>query len=181
MASRSGAVDADQDALFRALMTTHGNAVLMHAQGWTHDRGLAEDILQEAFLKVWTHPEVLVNGKGSVRSWLLTVVDNIAKDRHRARDARPKEVPEDPDRPWVQEDPAEAVVESVTLQDALDRLTPQHREVLQHVYIWDRGVPEAARALKQPQRTVRERMARALSALHQVMRSLEGGSREASA
>ena len=56
----------------------------------------AEDIVQEALVRLWRNPQVLHNGKGSVRGWLLTVVRNLVTDRIRARAARPPRSPRPP-------------------------------------------------------------------------------------
>ena len=47
-------------------------------------------------LRAWKHSDAMVNQKGSVRGWLLTVARNIVTDRVRAKAARPTEVAETP-------------------------------------------------------------------------------------
>lgn len=82
------------EALVRALYEEHGRALLAYATRLTGDRAAAEDVVQETLIRAWRHPDALLNGKGSVRGWLLTVARNIITDRHRARAARPTEVAE---------------------------------------------------------------------------------------
>jgi RNA polymerase sigma-70 factor (ECF subfamily) len=82
------------DALIRAVYQQHGQAVLAYATKLTGDRAAAEDVLQETLVRAWRHSEVLVNGKGSVRAWLLTVAGRIAVDRAWVAAARPKEIAE---------------------------------------------------------------------------------------
>lgn len=65
--------------------------MLAYALKRTGDRA-AEDVLQETMVRTWRHSEVLVNGTGSVRAWLLTLADHIIVDQARARAARPREV-----------------------------------------------------------------------------------------
>jgi RNA polymerase sigma factor (sigma-70 family) len=77
--------------------TKHGAAVLAYAERLTRDRGAAEDVLQETMLRAWRHPGVLVNGKDSVREWLMTVAQRIVIDRARAMSARPAELGMDHD------------------------------------------------------------------------------------
>jgi RNA polymerase sigma-70 factor, ECF subfamily len=38
----------------------------------------AGDLVQEALVRIWRHPEVLSNGEGSVRGWLFKTMRNIA-------------------------------------------------------------------------------------------------------
>ena len=71
--------------------------MLAYATRLLGDRASAEDVVQEALIRAWRNPDVLTNGKGSTRGWLLTVVRNLVIDRARARAARPAEVADDPD------------------------------------------------------------------------------------
>src|SRR5437588_11366575 len=104
--ARSGGSD---DALIRAVYEQHGQAVLVYATKLTGDRVAAEDVLQETLVRAWRHSEVLVNGQGSVRAWLLTVARRIVVDRARARAARPREVTESPAQPPLERDHADHV------------------------------------------------------------------------
>ncbi|WP_369036667.1 sigma-70 family RNA polymerase sigma factor [Streptomyces adonidis] len=156
------------EALIRALYEEHGRALLAYAQRLTGDRGAAEDVVQETLVRAWKNPDSLVNGKGSVRGWLLTVARNIITDRHRAKAARPTEVAESPGRPPVEKDHADAVVDSMLVMEALDRLSPDHRDVLREIYFQGRSVAEAAKALGIPPGTVKSRSHYALKALREM-------------
>jgi RNA polymerase sigma-70 factor (ECF subfamily) len=85
---RSTAVPGDEEFVTR-LVQEHGAALIGYATRLTGDRFAAEDVVQEALTRAWQRPEILENGKGSVRGWLLTVVRNIVIDQARARSARP--------------------------------------------------------------------------------------------
>jgi RNA polymerase sigma-70 factor (ECF subfamily) len=50
-----------------------------------HDRGRAEDVVQDAFLSVWRRAGSFVEGRGSARTWLTSIVRNRAIDVVRAR------------------------------------------------------------------------------------------------
>jgi RNA polymerase sigma-70 factor, ECF subfamily len=153
------------EALVRSLFEEHGRAMLGYATQLTRDRSAAEDVVQEALVRAWRHPDSLVNGKGSVRGWLLTVVRNIVTDQVRARAARPPEVRESPEDAAVEEDHADRVVTSMIVVDALSRLSPEHRDVLEQVYLRGCTVAEAAAALGIPPGTVKSRSYYALRAL----------------
>lgn len=63
------------------------------ALGLTGDVPLAEDVAQEALLRVWRHAPVFDARRGSVTSWVLTIARNLAVDQLRMR----RSVPADPD------------------------------------------------------------------------------------
>lgn len=169
------------EALVRSLFQEHGRAMLAYATQLTRDRAAAEDVVQEALVRAWRHPESLVNGKGSVRGWLLTVVRNIVVDQVRARNARaPESREEAPDLP-ADDDHAERVVNSMVVVDALNQLSPEHREVLEQVYMRGNTVQEAAKELGIPPGTVKSRSFYALRALREIHgRGLAGSERSAS-
>jgi RNA polymerase sigma-70 factor (ECF subfamily) len=159
---------ASDEALIRSLYEEHGGALLAYATRLTGDRGAAEDVVQETLIRAWKHPEALVNGKGSVRGWLLTVARNIVTDRYRAKAARPTEVAEVPERPPVQQDHAQQVVDSMVVMEALDQLSPDHRDVLLEIYFRGQSVAEAAEKLGIPPGTVKSGSHYALKTLREL-------------
>ena len=166
---------AGDDALVRSLFEEHGKALLTYATRLTGDRAAAEDVVQETLVRAWRNPDVLLNGKGSVRGWLLTVARNIVIDRSRARSARPAEVAEAPEAGPSVGDHAEAVVDSMAVADALGALSEEHREVLVRIYFRGLSVAEAAAELSISPGTVKSRSYYALRAL----RGAFGGNRVA--
>jgi RNA polymerase sigma-70 factor, ECF subfamily len=165
-APRAG--DSDE-ALVHAVYQEHGRALLAYATRLLGDRAAAEDVVQETLIRAWRHPDALTNGKGSTRGWLLTVTRNLVTDRARARAARPVEVAESPATPPVERDHADAVVASVTVQEALGTLSADHRGVLDQIYFQGRSLGEAATALGIPAGTVKSRSYYALRALRESL------------
>ena len=160
--------DADE-ALVHGVYREHGRAMLAYATRLLGDRAAAEDVVQEALIRAWRHPEALTNGKGSVRGWLLTVVRNLVTDRQRARAARPTEVAETAGSPAVERDHADRVVASVTVLEALEELSADHRGVLDHLYFQGRSLGETAQVLGIPTGTVKSRTHYALLALRRSL------------
>jgi RNA polymerase sigma-70 factor (ECF subfamily) len=162
---RRPAPQTNDEAIVRSLYEQHGRALLAYATRLTGDRAAAEDVVQETLVRAWKHSATLTEERGSVRGWLLTVARNIVTDRARARAARPQEVAESPATPPVERDHSQHVVDSVVVLDALDRVSPEHRDVLVELYYRGRSVNEAASALGIPPGTVKSRSYYALRAL----------------
>jgi RNA polymerase sigma-70 factor, ECF subfamily len=164
--------DEALEALIAAVYREHGRAMLAYATRLLGDRAAAEDVVQEALIRAWRHPEVLTNGKGSIRGWLLTVIRNLVTDRQRARAARPAEVAETAGtgaEAAVERDHADQVVASVTVLEALEGLSDDHRGVLDQLYFQGRSLGETASVLGIPAGTVKSRTYYALRALRRSM------------
>jgi RNA polymerase sigma-70 factor (ECF subfamily) len=73
------------------------------------------------------------------------------------------------DHPPVERDHSDSVVNSMVVLDALDQVTPEHREVLVELYYRGRTVTEAAQELGLPPGTVKSRSYYALRALRSVL------------
>ncbi len=71
--------DGDQTA-FAALMQRHLSAVLATARRIVRDESEAEDIAQEAFLRLWNSAQTLEAGRFGMRPWLRRVASNLAID-----------------------------------------------------------------------------------------------------
>jgi RNA polymerase sigma-70 factor (ECF subfamily) len=157
------------EALIRSLYAEHGRSLLAYATRLTGDRAAAEDVVQETLVRAWKNADKLLEGSGSVRGWLLTVARNIVTDWARARAVRPAEVAEVADRPPVEGDHSESVVNTMVVMEALERVSPEHRDVLVELYYRGRSVTEVAKELAVPPGTVKSRSYYALRALRAVM------------
>jgi RNA polymerase sigma-70 factor (ECF subfamily) len=82
------AIQARDDAALGELYDRYGRLALGVAYRILGERGVAEDVVQEAFLNVWRKASGYQPGRGSVRTWLLTIVHNLAIDRRRGRHRR---------------------------------------------------------------------------------------------
>jgi RNA polymerase sigma-70 factor (ECF subfamily) len=157
-------VAAREDGLIRALYREYGDPLLLYACRLTNgDLASAEDIVQETLLRAWRHAgEITVE---TARPWLFRVAHNVAIDRHRATLRRPnEELAEAIDETPAPDDVEQALV-AWQVADALQALTPAHRDVLVELYFRDRSVADTAHTLHVPEGTVRSRTYYALRAL----------------
>jgi RNA polymerase sigma-70 factor, ECF subfamily len=80
-------VDGDARA-FALLYDRHSRAAYSLAYRLTNGRQAAEDLLQEAFIKVWRSAGSYRAGRGGVRTWILSIIRNGAIDHFRAQASR---------------------------------------------------------------------------------------------
>jgi RNA polymerase sigma-70 factor (ECF subfamily) len=161
---RSDSSTGRGEELLASVYAEHAGPLLRYVLRLVDDRGLAEDIVQESMLRAWRHADRLEVER--LGPWLRTVARNLVVDTVRARRARPPETGDEglalvPDA-GVDFDRA---LETWQLGEALQGLTPAHREVLVEVFYRGRSVAEAARALGVPPGTVKSRTYYALRSL----------------
>lgn len=135
------------------------------------DRGLAEDCVQETFVRVWRSRDSYRPGMASERTWLFAIARNAVIDALRARARRPQVVASDglPERP----DPSPGSVQvedRLTLLSALARLGPEHRQVVAAVHLDGVTYQELSALTGVPVPTLRTRMFDGLKALRQIIR-----------
>jgi RNA polymerase sigma-70 factor, ECF subfamily len=164
------AADPDgTDAAVRRLYRENAPFVLAYVTALLGDRHLAEDVVQETMLRAWRHCGRLSTEKGSVRGWLVRVAHNIAMDKVRMHRSRPVEVAEtSAPQPQVG-DHADAVITALDVRQALARLSPGHRDVLEHLYLNGLTAGETAAVLGIPEGTV---FSRAYYGLRRLRREL---------
>lgn len=144
----------------------------------TNDTTLAEDVVQEAFLGAWRNAARYVEGRGSVKTWLLAIVHHRAIDAVRRR--RPTiELPdlELPPPPSMTEPDVWAEVaaglDAEIVQSALKELSDVQREAIELAYFGGLTQQEIAERTQTPLGTVKSRMRLGLLAMR---RTLEAGS-----
>jgi RNA polymerase sigma-70 factor (ECF subfamily) len=144
----------------------------------TNDTTLAEDVVQDAFLGAWRNAARYVEGRGSVKTWLLSIVHHRAIDATRRR--RPTTELPDPETsvpaaltlPDVWGEVA-AGLDAAMVRSALDALSDVQREALELAYFGGLTQGEIAERTGTPLGTVKSRMRLGLLAMR---RSLEVGS-----
>jgi RNA polymerase sigma factor (sigma-70 family) len=93
-AALMSALAVDDEAAAVAFVRRFQGPVFGLAVSITHDRALAEDVAQEAFLRAWRAAGNYDARRGSVLTWLLTITRNLAIDAIRARRSFPLEAGE---------------------------------------------------------------------------------------
>lgn len=132
-----------------------------------HSRELAEDVIQEAFVKAWKHGAGYDVSKGTLFTWLLNIARNTAIDKTRSADFRhngkiqpldstvynAKALSEEPD------------IEHIGLKKMVDGLEEKHRVIIDLVYFKGYTHAEVTDSLQIPLGTVKTRLRIALREL----------------
>jgi RNA polymerase sigma-70 factor (ECF subfamily) len=158
----------DTDAALQTLYRDHRAALLAYAERFTADRGRAEDIVQETFVRAWRHLPRLLADDRPLRPWLYQVTRRLSIDAARADDARPVLVLDDGSMP----EPAVAaevdrLLDRTVLADAVRSLSPHHRTLVIETYLRDMPTTVTAARLGVPAGTARSRLHYALTRLRQ--------------
>lgn len=157
-------MSSKQDELLQALHDVHGPALTRFVAHMTHDASFAQDVVQEALLRAWKHPEILAQSDDAARAWLFTVARNLVIDDRRSARHR-REVSTDVLPESVGPDETDSALDAWILSDALSSLSVQHRNAIVAAYYLGHSIAEIARQEGVPEGTIKSRLHYALRAL----------------
>jgi RNA polymerase sigma-70 factor (ECF subfamily) len=140
----------------------------------TADAALAEDVVQDAFLGAWRNAARYVEGKGSVKTWLLSIVHHRAVDAVRRRrpttDLPDAEMPLPPTLTLPDIWPEVAGnLDREEIAAALSRLSDVQREAIELAYFGGLTQVEIAERTGAPLGTVKSRIRLGLLAMREAL------------
>jgi RNA polymerase sigma-70 factor (ECF subfamily) len=153
----------------RAAYAAHGGELYGFALRSLGDPGLAEEAVQETFLRAWRAGDRFDPELGSLRTWLFAIVRNVVIDLGRARAARPRPGYRDVE---PAHDPLEEALLAWQVEEALRRIGEDHRRVLIETYFRGRPYAEVAVELGVPEGTVKSRVYYGLRALRNALEEI---------
>ena len=133
------------------------------------DSGLAEEAVQETFLRAWRAGDRFDPQIGSLRTWLFAIVRNVVIDLSRARAARPPVAAEGQE---PGHEPLEEILLAWQVEEAMRRIGAQHRQVILETYFRGRPYAELAAELGVPEGTIKSRVYYGLRALRNVLEEM---------
>lgn len=155
---------ATDDGL-RASYRAHAGELYRFALRSLGDRGMAEEAVQETFLRAWRAADRYDPALSSLRTWLFAIGRNVVIDLSRARATRPPLAAVVEVEPGAGDDPIERALAAWQVEEALRRISDQHRTALVETYYRARPYPEVAAELGIPEGTLRSRVYYGLRAL----------------
>ena len=152
---------------FRSLYDRYGDLVYSAVLRIVRDVHIAQDMVQEVFLRIWRRPESYVAQRGRFSTWLISVARNRAVDEVRARSRRYRHEtasPEQQERELPSSDDndpaltAELADQRQLIIKALVELPLEQRRVIELAYFGGLTQQESAQQLSQPLGTVKTRI-----------------------
>jgi RNA polymerase sigma-70 factor (ECF subfamily) len=169
-------IGRDDEAALVALYDRYAGYVCAVALRVLGDRELAEEVVQDTFLRCWHGVETYHPGRGRVVGWLVGIARNRAIDalRSRSHQARLREGAELADRPpsggTGEPTATDLVLLRAEVAEALAALPVGQRQIIELAYYGGLSQSEIARALGEPLGTVKTRTRAAMDRLRLLLR-----------
>ncbi len=157
----------------QVLFARHHVRVYRFVLRLVRDELVAEDLISEVFLDVWRQAGRF-EGRSQVSTWLLAIARFKALSALRRRpdeelDDETAEAIEDPsDDPEVSLDKKD---KSAAIRKCLEKLSAEHREIIDLVYYHEKSVEEVAQIVGIPENTVKTRMFYARKRLAELLKA----------
>jgi len=165
--------DGGIDAAYAA----HGAELYRFALRGLGDVGAAQDVVQETFLRAWRSADRYDSEVASLRVWLFAIARNAMIDHARASAVRPweanvQDVSATDAANGKVEDPIEHLMRSWMVQEALQRISGQHRTAIVETHLKERPYAEVAAEQGIPIGTLRSRVFYGLKSLRVALEEM---------
>jgi RNA polymerase sigma-70 factor (ECF subfamily) len=158
-------IGAKDPEAFEVFYDRHGGVAYSLAYRIVGEKAAAEDVTQEAFISIWKSGARFDRARGSVRSWMLSIVRNRAIDALRSRAGKAPKLTFDDDAVLEQrpsgeltEDEAMRRETATEIKGALGELPGEQSKVIELAYFGGFSQSEISRMLGVPLGTVKGRM-----------------------
>jgi RNA polymerase sigma-70 factor (ECF subfamily) len=168
-----GRIASGDRLAMQVLFARHHVRVFRFVLRVVRDQSAAEDLISEVFLDVWRQAGRF-EGRSAVSTWLLAIarfkaLSALRKRPDEALDEEAAAAIEDPS-----DDPEVAVAKkdrSVVIRKCLEKLSVEHRQIIDLVYYHEKSVEEVAEIVGIPENTVKTRMFYARKKLAELLKA----------
>jgi RNA polymerase sigma-70 factor (ECF subfamily) len=156
---------------FRSLYRSTAGTLTAVCLGILRDRASAEEVLQEAYVRVWEHARSYDPARGAAIAWLVTIARRLALNEIRRRKNAPVAMDEVSSEVELlaAEKPAEGVGLGGRLRTCLDQLDADYRQAVVLAYVQGLTHEELAARLARPLGTVKSWVRRGLIDLKECL------------
>ena len=151
------------------IVNEYGDALLRMCFLYLKDHAMAEDAVQETFLRAFRHQDDF-QGKSSVKTWITRIAINVCKDlltdpwaRHRSGEDLPDEASPEPS--FSSED-------RYVISGKIANLPPKYKEVILLHYYQELKLSEIAEILGESEATIKTRLKRARDMLRSELKGV---------
>lgn len=138
-------------------------SVVQHAE-------VAEDVLQEVFVKIWQNVGSYDSSKGRLYTWMLNIARNSAIDRTRSKDFnKQNKTTELTDNVYGDKDAVHSTINDIGLKKTLERLPEEGRRLLELSYFQGYTQDEISKMLGIPLGTIKTRIRSTLLQLRKLV------------
>ncbi len=133
---------------------------------------LAEEVLQDVFLKIWDRIASYDSSKGRLFTWMLNIAKNQAIDKTRSKEMSQRRKTDDIDdlvNKVDRKEASELQIEAIGLKELLTKLPEEQRFVIDHLYLKGYTQSELAEQFGIPLGTVKTRTRMALIELRVML------------
>lgn len=131
---------------------------------------IAEDVLQEVFIKIWQNIKSYDASKGRLYTWMLNIARNQAIDRTRSKDFNNRgKTTELSENVYDEKGSAEIKMDDVGLRKTLDNLPEENRKLIELAYFQGYTQEEIAKMLGIPLGTVKTRIRATIIQLRKIL------------
>ena len=162
------AAGGDEEA-FSQLYHRHAASIYNYLLRLTHSEQIGEELLQETFVAVWQGAQRFQR-RAKVKTWIFRIAHNLAVSWLRRH--LPESLADDADVPSEEVGPEASTLISWRndqLLAALEDLSPNHRAVIELVFVHELPYAEIAQIMDCPVGTVKSRMSYALQHLYRLL------------
>jgi len=142
---------------FAKLFTITQKGVFHYLLRLTKSYETAEDLVMQTYTEVWKSAKKF-RGDSKVLTWMMGIARNLAMNEIRKNKKLESELEDDPVSPSDQFSHCEKAEKLQVLEAALNRLSCEHREILDLVFLQGMGYEEIAQMIHIPVNTVKTRV-----------------------
>lgn len=165
-----GRLQAHDQAAFSYLYDHYSKALFTIIYQVVQHTEVAEDVLQEVFVKIWQNVRTYDASKGRLYTWMLNIARNSAIDRTRSKEFnKQSKTTELTENVYEEKGGVQSPINDIGLKKTIERLPEESRRLLELSYFQGYTQDEIAKMLGIPLGTVKTRIRSTLLQLRKLV------------